>query len=278
MGRQKMPNAQPFFFHNDRHHLYGVLYEPIENARKEGFVFCDAFAEEKLWSQRVMVAFATLLAERGYWVLRFDYMGNGESEGDFERSTLSTMTSDTQCAIKTLLSAEKSIQKVNLLGLRLGAVVAARAASQKENIGKLVMWAPVFDGKEYIKELFRINFATQLIVYKRVRYTSKDLAEKMKFGETVNVDGYKLTYQLYNDISKVDLSSFPIPNDHAVLICKIKGSGNLVKTEDRRQRFDPSWTVLFAEENIFWKESKKLTNNARDLFQKTINWLNDHDH
>lgn len=273
-----MPSAQPFFFRNNRYHLYGVLYEPIENVRKEGFVFCDAFAEEKLWSQRVMVAFATLLAKRGYWVLRFDYMGNGESEGDFERSTLSTMISDCRCAVHTLLRTVGSLRKVNVLGLRLGATVAAHAARMEQNIDKLIMWAPLIDGKEYTKELFRINFATQLIAYKRILYNSRDLVEKMKSGETVNVDGYEITYELYSEILSQNLISLSFPEKIAILMCIIGKEKRIDLNQNREQQLKSSWTILNIEEKFFWKDSKYIAQAANELFQKTICWLNGNDH
>ena len=51
-----------YFFNNKRYRLFGHMYRP-DNIEKEngcGIVICDPFAEEKLWSQRVMVNFARL--------------------------------------------------------------------------------------------------------------------------------------------------------------------------------------------------------------------------
>ena len=271
-------NAQPFFFCNDRHHLYGILYRPVKNIKRVGFVFCDAFAEEKLWSQRVMVAFAKRLADQGYWVLLFDYMGNGESEGDFEQTTLSSMISDAQCAVQKLLRKEKNLQKINLLGLRLGATVAAQVAAHEKNIGKLVMWAPVFDGKEYIKELFRINFSTQLIIHKRVLYNSENLVQKMRHGDTVNLDGYELTYRLYNEILKQNLNSICMPKEISVFIGNVGKSDKHFHNVKNKLRMDSLWTYRVIEENHFWKESKYVLSTAENLFQETEKWLNCHDH
>ena len=45
------------------------------------FVFCHPLTEEKLWTHRVFVTFARELAAAGHTVLRFDYRGNGDSDG-----------------------------------------------------------------------------------------------------------------------------------------------------------------------------------------------------
>ena len=72
---------KPFIFPNGSYNLFGILHEPEIESNGEGFVFCSPFAEEKLWAHRVFVNFARELARLGYTVLRFDYMGHGDSEG-----------------------------------------------------------------------------------------------------------------------------------------------------------------------------------------------------
>ena len=67
----------PLFFENGAYRLFGVLHQPAGPPSGAGWVFCHPFAEEKLWTQRVYVSFARMLASRGAWVLRFDAMGNG---------------------------------------------------------------------------------------------------------------------------------------------------------------------------------------------------------
>lgn len=255
-----------------------MLYKPDKASKREGFVFCDGFGEEKLWSQRIMVAFATLLAKKGYPVLRFDYMGNGESEGAFEESTLTTMISDTRCAIQMLLRIAPGIQKVNLLGLRLGALIAALVAEKENNIGKLVLWAPVINGNEYIKELFRVNFATQLIIYKKIEYNSIKLIELLKSGKTVNVDGYEMSYTLFDEIRKNDLFSIRFPGHVSVFISEISKTNKVKLDAKKLIEKNPSLTLQIAEDIPFWQESKYILKTAKDLFYITESWLDKHDH
>ena len=85
----------PYFFSNSICQLYGVLYEPDPAIKKNtGYIFIHPFAEEMLWTQRVMVTFARELVRCGYPVLRFDFMGHGDSEGNFVDATVKTRLSD----------------------------------------------------------------------------------------------------------------------------------------------------------------------------------------
>ena len=165
----------PFFFPNGHYRLFGVLHEAKGTPRREGFVFCAPFAEEKLWAHRVMVNFARDLADRGYPVLRFDYMGNGDSEGEFEESSLETMLSDTKCAMRTLRQKAAGIETVNLLGLRLGATVAALVTEKEEGAPKLILWEPIINGALYMREMLRINLSTQTSVYKKILHNTDAL-------------------------------------------------------------------------------------------------------
>src|SRR5262245_18163177 len=77
----------PFYFGRESSPLFGVFHAPARTTCLPAFVFCHPFAEEKLWTHRVFVSFARRLAAEGYPVLRFDYMGNGDSAGDFRDSS-----------------------------------------------------------------------------------------------------------------------------------------------------------------------------------------------
>jgi alpha/beta superfamily hydrolase len=102
----------PFFFPNNNYNLFGIIHHPMQSWGKGGFVFCHPFAEEKLWTHRVYVSFARELAQRGYYVLRFDYMGHGDSDGKFEESTIETHFSDINCAIDWLKNEVPSMDNI----------------------------------------------------------------------------------------------------------------------------------------------------------------------
>lgn len=264
----------PFFFPNGNYRLFGVLHEPQEPAKNQGFVFCAPFAEEKLWAHRVFVSFARDLAAKGYPVLRFDYMGNGDSEGNFEESSLETMLSDTRCAIRMLREKVSGVESVNLLGLRLGATIAALAQENGSDISQLILWEPVVDGSTYMREMLRINLSTQTAVYKKILYNTDALIQKMKDGETVNVDGYEMSWPLYEQIAGIDLINRNSACEGRVLIVQIsrkegKISQPLEKLKEKYTRCE----LAVAVEEPFWKEIRLYYARAEDLFRITHEWL-----
>ena len=78
--------------------LYGMLYH-AKGPMKGAVVVCSPDGDERTWGQRTLVTFSRRLAAEGYTVLRFDYMGQGESGGTYEESTFSTRRNDFETAI-----------------------------------------------------------------------------------------------------------------------------------------------------------------------------------
>ncbi|MBI4767413.1 MAG: alpha/beta hydrolase [Deltaproteobacteria bacterium] len=267
-------NETPFFFPNKNYQLFGVLHEPVGQAKKEGFVFCSPFAEEKLWTHRVFVNFARDLADLGYPVLRFDYMGNGDSDGDFEESSVETMLSDIHCAVRTLREGVQDCESVNLLGLRFGATLAAMAAGQEETINKLILWELIINGMSYMREMLRINLSTQTAVYKEIRYNSKALIKMMKEGKTVNVDGYEMSWPLYDQSTKIDLLAQPNPYPGRTLLVQVNRKETEISEPNKKLQMQiGNCEVVLAVEDPFWKEIKSYYSRAENLFRITKEWL-----
>lgn len=259
----------PFFFHSGSHALFGLLHEPPAGRTGDTFVFCHPFGEEKLWSHRVYVSFARTLADAGHAVLRFDYMGNGDSDGLFEHSTLTTAQADVRAAIeqaRQLTGAER----VHLLGLRLGATIASLVAEQSSDVDRLILWSPIVDGARYMQELLRINLTTQMAMYKEVRQDREALVAIMEGGDTVNVDGYELSHRHYSEVSAVKLAAGPKRHMGPCLVVHIdrqpgRPAGELQQLADTYSH----GSLVFAQEEAFWKEIAKFYHVAPNLYATT---------
>lgn len=264
----------PLYFQNGLYNLFGVLYEPEGQANGTGFVFCAPFAEEMLWTQRVFVNFARELAHQGYYVLRFDIMGHGDSDGDFEDVTVDTWLSDIRCALKTLEEKKPFIECFGLLGLRLGGTLAAIIAEEIRNVKSLILWEPVIEGSKYMKEVFLSNLTTQTAMFKEIRFTRDDLVKMMKEGKTVNVEGYEITYDFYQQVSALNLLDSTRRFVGNCLIVQIgKREQNLKKNLEKLKNLYPNGDLIFSLEEPFWKEIKLFYSRAENLFQNTIKWL-----
>lgn len=285
MGAFKKMREHPFFFNRNGTRLFGILHEYYGSggsrgrANSAGFVLCPPFAEEKLWSHRVYVSLSRALCRRGYSVLRFDYTGSGDSEGDFERCTLDTYIADIRSAVRELKEAA-GVETAGIMGLRFGATLAILASSlaPSDIAGPLILWEPVLDGSAYVRELLKINLATQAAVYRKIRHTTADLVRKMEGGATVNVDGYELNYTLYKEMSGIDLPDGRTRGNGRALAIRI--AGKIPLTEDPSGRFARLGNALgncdtaVVREDPFWKELPKFYAESKPLNQATLNWLN----
>lgn len=264
------------FFHNGGMcRLFGLIHEPVGSPLGEAWLFCHPFIEEKLWAHRVFVAFARALAARGAWVLRFDMMGNGDSEGRFSETSVDTMLGDIECAVNQLRRLSGIEKNIGLLGLRLGATLAALTAERNPNIGKLVLWDPIVDGAKYMQELLRINLTTQSAVYKEIRYNREALVRMMREGRTVNIDGYELAYPCYEQVSAINLKEGTKQFAGPCLIVQIGKEGQPIQPDFKalHETYQVA-TLRSAVEEPFWKEIKRWYRTAPNLFDTTLSWVN----
>jgi exosortase A-associated hydrolase 2 len=273
-------NETPFFFKREDASLFGLLHSPTGDVAKTGFVVSHSFAEEKLWSHRVIVSFARALARRGYPVLRFDYMGAGDSTGDTPDTSLDSHRADFVAAVNELTQRVPALERVGVVGLRFGAAIAALVAEQgapeKLRNGPLILWDPVLDGDAYFQELLRMNLSTQLAVFGKVQETREMLADKIRGGGTVNVDGYELGKALFESAGRADLL-VPTAKTHAgpVLVMQITANEKNKNRDDQEAlaRAYGKGTFARSVEQPFWREIKPFYGNAVNLERDTLAWL-----
>ena len=264
----------PLFFENGDYRLFGVVHQPVGTPSGAAWVFCHPFAEEKLWAQRVYVSFARTLAARGAWVLRFDMLGSGDSEGQFSAASVDTMLSDIDCAIRYLEGVSGISVRIGLLGLRFGATLAALAAERSPKVSKLVLWEPIVDGAQYMQEMLRINLTTQSAVYKEIRHNREALVRMMREGITVNIDGYELAYPCYEQATAVDLKEGRKRFAGPCLIVQIGKDGQPVHPDLKTlQETYPVADLQCVVEEPFWKEIKRWYRAAPNLSETTLAWM-----
>ena len=267
----------PFFFPGPQTSLFGILHESAADAPSgQPYVFCHPFGEEKLWAHRVFVTFARRLAAAGHPVLRFDYMANGDSEGDFSQFSVETALADINCAID-LLKTRTSAEQVGLLGLRLGASFATRAAAARRDVSTLVLWAPIVDCSRYMQELLRSNLTTQMAVYKEIRADREALIASLRVGQSVSVDGFDIGLSLYEQMSGLRLSEGSGPLVDRCFIAQIDRNETAPLSRDLEglRAACPNATLQLVREDPFWKEIDRFYDSAPNLSAATMAWLKD---
>jgi pimeloyl-ACP methyl ester carboxylesterase len=146
-GGKSMVDENPVIFQNRRgQYLAAVVHVPWDVDNPPVLVMAHGFTDDKVCDNRLFVRFARLARERGFAVLRFDFAGSGDSEGDFCDMTVTREIED----LESVMEFSSGIpclanSPVYLIGYSLGAAVALSVAARNENIRGIACWAPVSD-------------------------------------------------------------------------------------------------------------------------------------
>jgi pimeloyl-ACP methyl ester carboxylesterase len=144
----------PFFFGAGQRRLFGI-FQPAATAdvAQRMAVLCQPLGCEYLHAHRSMRQLALKLSAAGFHTLRFDYFGTGDSAGEWQDTDLEGWQADIETAIDELREMTRA-SHVALVGLRLGATLAAKVAARRaESVDALVLWDPVVSGDDYLKRL-----------------------------------------------------------------------------------------------------------------------------
>lgn len=123
-----------------------------------GVIVCPPISFEQLHAHRSLRHLADSVAQLGIPTLRFDWHGTGDSTGtDDDPNLAATWQTNLRDAI-TWMRLELGCQRISVIGLRLGATIAALNAADVEN---LILWAPVTNGRAYTREMKAIDLTSE---------------------------------------------------------------------------------------------------------------------
>jgi alpha-beta hydrolase superfamily lysophospholipase len=148
------PAATPLYFGPAGAGLFGWLHRPAAGAGGGvGLVICNPFGFEEVCAHRGLQHLAAATAAAGIPTLRFDYAGCGNSQDDdFGPEAWDRWIRSVHEAADTLKRA-CGVNRVCLLGVRLGAALATLAALERDDVEGLIAVAPVLRGRAYLREL-----------------------------------------------------------------------------------------------------------------------------
>lgn len=194
-----------FFQTQGRDLLAAVHLSPRLNPRSVAVLLCNPFGEEAARAHRLYRVMARKLEEAGYAVMRFDYAGTGDSSGDIADFGIEDWLDDIAAAAEHLRQ-ESGVSRIVLIGLRLGGTLAALSVLRgRLRAAHLMLWDPVVDGAEYLRELGRTHRA----------YMQAELGRKSATAATDDVDegstlsealGTPISARLHEELAGIDLA------------------------------------------------------------------------
>lgn len=207
-------SQEPLYFASGDHLLFAWLHHPVQARRvRWGVVICKAFGYEALCAHRSVRAFADVAAKLGMPVLRFDYLGCGDSADiDPAADQIEAWTQDIVHAVAEL-RRRTGVERVCLLGFRLGALLATLAAGRCQ-VDALALVAPVLSGRRFLKEARTLQLAAAAATGE-----GASQAETPTFDHGgMEVSGYPLSAASMATLARTDIAKAALPAIPDVLL------------------------------------------------------------
>lgn len=198
-----MPHA--FVLPGSRGGLSATYFAPRAGVAPRGDVLVlPSFAEEMNRCRAMVSLQARTWAEQGVGTLIVDPFGTGDSAGEFVDATWAQWRDDLLQAVAWLDSKGQGCKA--LLGIRLGAIMAAELAQQAPSVRSVLLWQPVLSGKTFYTQFLRIRIAAEMNLPERVKSTN-ELRQFSALGQPVEVSGYEIGPTLATELDAINFDA-----------------------------------------------------------------------
>jgi pimeloyl-ACP methyl ester carboxylesterase len=187
------------FFGDSSSALFGVWTQPPAGIdRDHGVVLCPPIGQEHVRTHWALRQLAAALNRAGFHCLRFDWFGVGDSAGELRDASIDRWRTDLADATQELRDTA-GVQKISVVGVRLGATIVALASSDVRP-SSLVLWDPVVRGTSYIEELSEL---TNELLTDRRRYWNVD--PERRLDRPTELVGFEYGARLVGELRALDL-------------------------------------------------------------------------
>lgn len=170
-------------FHDEWGHRVSAILSRSDRPDQAIAILCHGFLSNK--NSTTNKTLTRLLNARGIAAFRFDFFGQGESEGLFEDITTSLAVGQATAAIHSILA--RGYETIGLVGSSFGGLVSILTTAQRQDIACLALKCPVVD------------FAEEL----RLEFGPDEMARWKETDTIPNILGgsgrVRLKYRLYED-------------------------------------------------------------------------------
>ncbi len=219
-------------------------------------IYCHCFtcSKETITSHRI----SRMLAERGFAVLRFDFTGLGNSEGEFATTTFRSMQDDLKSAIRFLT---KNYQAPSfIVGHSFGGTIALSAAQSSQDIKGIVTLASPFEPAHVLHHLDQSS----------ISLLDNDMPSSFEVaGELFDIDP-----EFVHDVRAFNMKAVLAKLNKPALILNIENDDIVDEDNSRQiQQWHSGETVLVDIKNSDHMLSDRKSNEAvADLIS---NWIHE---
>jgi len=141
----------PTFFGPSDSPLFGVVHLPVDHQIRGGVLICGSLGKEGMDSVRLHRVLADGLARRGFGVVRFDYLGLGDSAyAQVRDDAVANWVASVGHALDylTLIGA----QSTTAIGIRAGCLILDAYLAPSRTVNRVVYLDPYGTGRRYLRE------------------------------------------------------------------------------------------------------------------------------
>ncbi|HEY6260810.1 MAG TPA: alpha/beta fold hydrolase [Nitrospiraceae bacterium] len=144
-------------FHDSHGHSIAAILSAPDEPTTRLAVLCHGFLSGK--NSTTNRTLTRLLNKQGLATFRFDFFGQGESDGPFEDLTTTLAMHQTQAALDLMIA--RGYDRIGLAGSSFGGLVAILTAAQCQEIACLALKCPVVDFAEELRLTFGLEELAQ---------------------------------------------------------------------------------------------------------------------
>jgi hypothetical protein len=144
-------DTSPTYFGPAESPLFGVVHHPADGRVRGAVLVCGSLGMDHFDSLRGLRLVGDALAARGMLVLRFDYLGCGDSSfGQVRPNSVAEWQASIGYAIDYLKGA--GIDDLSAVGVRAGCLLLDAALRETHALRRVVYWDPMGAGRRFLRE------------------------------------------------------------------------------------------------------------------------------
>ncbi len=206
--------ARPVYFPDEEPasgRLFGLYNPPGGYPSGTAILICPPMGSEMMRSFRALRELAAHLSSRGIAVFHADYHGTGNSAGrDEDPGRVQSWLQSIDFAVEELKRLARP-ERLGILGLRIGGLLAALSAAKRRDIDFMVLWAACRSGKSYLRELRMMRVSES-------KSAAREADAAAAANESEEAGGFLITRETSEHLGRLDLDSLPAAPARRVLI------------------------------------------------------------
>ena len=241
------------------HRVAAILTRP-EAATDRVVLLCHGFLSGK--NSTTNKALTRSLTEQGLATFRFDFFGQGESEGPFEALTVPIALGQALAALDLL--TERGYKRIGLVGSSFGGFISILTASHRHDIACLGLKCPVAD----FAEVLRLEFGEAGMAHWKSHHEIPDVTGgpqpvRLRYAlyeSCLDYDGYKAA-------AGIKIPTLIVQGDKDELVPLHQSSRLMEALQGARQL-----EILRGADHMFSKgdDFKKMTGLLADLMVRHL--------